>query len=76
MGPRNGGEADRENIMRLLTRARFDSVHVHNDVERKDILEIMDGISNSPEIGTCNRCGLGELLARRSAQRVSPEEEG
>ena len=55
VGPRNGAQADRENIERLLTRAAgFNSVHVYCDQRRNDTLEIMEKISNSPEMGKFN----------------------
>ncbi|XP_028401254.1 caspase-3-like [Dendronephthya gigantea] len=51
VSPRNGAQADLENIQRLLKdSAGFKSVHVHVDVTRRNILEIMDEVSNSSEM--------------------------
>ena len=52
MGARNGAEADRENIERLLKQtAGFNSVHVHCDKNRIGTLEIIEEAANSPEMG-------------------------
>ena len=56
IGARNGAQADLENIKSLLQNAGFESVHVYCDQRRNDTLEIMENISNSPEIG--NHDGL------------------
>ena len=55
VSPRNGAQADLENIERLLNKtAGFKSVHVHIDLSRRKVLEIMDEISNSSEMGAFN----------------------
>ena len=51
--PRNGAQADLENIERLLRHsAGFKTVYVYVDLTRRSILNIMEHVSNSPEIGT------------------------
>lgn len=49
---RNGAQADLENIRRLLGQsAGFTTVHEHIDKTRKELLEVMDHISTSEEMG-------------------------
>lgn len=57
LAPRNGGEADLENIERFLRHsAGFQTVYVYVDLTRANTLKIMDHVSKSPDIGTLFAC--------------------
>ena len=51
--PRNGGQADLQNIEHLLKNvAGFKSVHTYSNQERIEILQLFDEIAASKEMST------------------------
>ena len=51
IGARNGAQADKENIERLLETAGFTSCRVHCDKNRTETLELIEKAANSPQMG-------------------------
>lgn len=57
--PRNGGEADFRNIENLLSKsARFQTVKIHRDCTRIQVLEIIEDIAKSEEISKSLGAGV------------------